>query len=46
MADYKKMYLDLFNGITDVIEQLKQLQMDAEEHFIQSEEVEEEENPE
>ena len=26
MADYKKMYLELFNGITDVIEQLKKLQ--------------------
>ena len=45
MADYKKMYLDLFNGITDVIDQLKQLQLEAEERFIQSEE-EEEEKPE
>ena len=41
MADYKKMYLDLFNGITDVIEQLKKLQLEAEERFIQSEEEEE-----
>ena len=41
MADYKKMYLELFNGITDVIEQLQQLQVEAEERFIQSEAEEE-----
>ena len=42
MADYKKMYLELFNGITDVIEQLKQLQSEAEERYIQTAEDEEE----
>ena len=26
MADYKKMYFELFNTITDVIEQLKEAQ--------------------
>ena len=30
MADYKKMYFELFNTITDVIEQLKEVQQKAE----------------
>ena len=37
MPDYKKMYFDLFNGITDVIENLKKLQNDAEEKIISEE---------
>lgn len=34
MPDYKKMYFELFNGITDAIENLKKLQRDAEEKII------------
>ncbi len=34
MEDYKKMYYELFNKITDVIETLKKIQQDAEERFI------------
>ena len=36
MEDYKKMYYELFNKVTDVIENLKQIQMEAEETFIAS----------
>ena len=38
MENYKKMYFELFNKITDIIENLKQIQMEAEETFITSEE--------
>ena len=31
MADYKEMYYQLFNEVTDVIEQLKQIQCKMEE---------------
>lgn len=34
MEDYNKMYYYLFNRITDTIEQLKQVQLTAEEMFI------------
>ena len=34
MEDYKKLYYELFNKITDVIETLKKIQQDAEERFI------------
>ncbi len=34
MDDYKKMYYELFNKITDVIELLKKARQDAEERFI------------
>lgn len=37
MPDYKKMYFELFNGITDAIENLKKLQRDAEEKIINCE---------
>ena len=40
--NYKKAYLHLFNEVTDLIEQLKQIQIDCEEICI-SEEIEEEE---
>ncbi len=30
MEDYKKMYYELFNKITDVIENLKKIQQEAE----------------
>ena len=42
MPDYKKMYFDLFNGITDTIESLKKLQKEAEERIISEENGEKE----
>ena len=36
MEDYKKMYFELFNKITDTIENLKKIQREAEEIFISS----------
>ena len=38
MTDYQKMYYDLFNKITDTIENLKKIQQEAEETFITSNE--------
>lgn len=38
MENYKELYLELFNGITDVIEDLKVLQAKAEEHFLDDKE--------
>ncbi len=38
MEDYKKMYYELFNKITDVIELLKNIQLEAEEKFISANE--------
>ncbi len=35
MPDYEKMYFELFNGITDIIEELKVLQQKAEESYIE-----------
>ncbi len=40
MADYQKMYSQLFNKITDVIIELQQIQEQTEELYIQSEESE------
>ena len=34
MEDYKAMYYNLFNQLTDVIEQLKEIQAKAEEMYI------------
>ena len=34
MADYKRMYFELFNKITDVIEDLKDVQCKTEEIYI------------
>ena len=34
MEDYKKMYFELFNKITDTIESLKKIQQEAEETCI------------
>jgi len=34
MEDYKKMYYELFNDITDVIEKLKEIQINAEERYV------------
>ena len=36
MEDYKKMYYELFNKITDTIESLKKIQQEVEETFITS----------
>lgn len=36
MEDYKSMYFKLFNQLTDVIEQLKEIQSKAEEMYINS----------
>lgn len=38
MADFEKMYFELFNGITDAIEQLKALQQKAEKLYIEHKE--------
>lgn len=35
MIDYQELYAKLFNGITDTIEQLKELQIQAEEDCLQ-----------
>jgi len=40
MPDYKKMYTTLFNKITDVIEQLQEVQRETEEMYIESPEPE------
>ena len=32
MADYQKMYYELFNKVTDIIENLKQIQREAKKH--------------
>ena len=42
MPDYKKMYYTLFNKITDVIEELKEVQCEVEELYIESCEEEDE----
>ena len=34
MPDYEKMYFELFNKITDVIEELKEIQGKMEEKFM------------
>ena len=36
MADYKKMYTILFNKITDVIEELQEVQKETEDLYIDS----------
>ena len=41
MPDYKSMYFDLFNSITDAIEKLSDAQRKAEEKFINSSENDE-----
>ena len=37
MEDYKKLYYELFNKITDIIEELKKIQQDTEERYISAE---------
>ena len=36
MSDYKKMYYKMFNKITDIIEELKELQLETEEIYIET----------
>ncbi|WP_164919094.1 MULTISPECIES: hypothetical protein [Acutalibacteraceae] len=36
MADYQKMYVRLFNEVTDVIEELRQAQRDTEQLYLNS----------
>ncbi|ADU26830.1 hypothetical protein [Ethanoligenens harbinense] len=38
MADYQQMYLKLFNKITDIIEELQQIQEEVEELYIKGSE--------
>lgn len=38
MADYKEMYYQLFNEITDVIEKLKEIQCKMEEMYAETDE--------
>ena len=40
MSDYKKMYLKLFNKVTDVIKELEEVQRQTEELYIQVEVME------
>ena len=42
MSDYKDLYYKLFNRITDIIEELKELQVQTEEMYINSEQDEKE----
>ena len=37
MEDYKKLYYELFNKITDIIEELEKIQQDTEERYISAE---------
>ena len=39
MINYKKLYFQLFNAVTDAIEALKQAQIDAEESYIEDDEI-------
>ena len=36
MPDYKKLYLSLFNDVTDIIEELKKIQKVSEEKYLTS----------
>lgn len=38
MADYKQMYFKLFNKLTDIADEIKQIQVEAEELFLESNE--------
>ena len=40
MSEYKDLYYKLFNRITDIIEELKELQREAEEMYINSQQDE------
>lgn len=38
MQDYEKMYFELFNGVTDIIEDLKKLQQKTEKMYMEEKE--------
>lgn len=40
MADYKQLYYMLFNKLTDLSEEIKRIQQEAEEQFLQMDEDE------
>ena len=40
MPDYQKMYLGLFNKVTNVIEELQQAQRDTEQLYLESSDAE------
>ena len=46
MPDYAKLYAHLFNRITDVIEELKKIQLESEEMFMESRNEDESTDPE
>ena len=46
MPDYAKLYAHLFNRITDVIEELKKIQLESEEMFMESRDEDESTDPE
>ncbi len=39
MPNYKKLYFQLFNDVTNAIEKLKQAQIDAEDAYIEDDEI-------
>jgi len=41
MADYKEMYYQIFNKLTDIMEEIKNLQLEMEEKYMKSESEEE-----
>lgn len=41
MTDYKSLYYELFNKLTDVIEELKEFQCQMEEKYIEADKKEE-----
>ena len=40
MPDYKKLYFELFNKVSDIIEELKKVQIEAEEMFLEEDDDE------
>ena len=40
MPDYKKLYFELFNKVSDIIEELKKVQIEAEEMFLEEDDGE------
>ena len=40
MPDYKKLYFELFNKVSDIIEELKEVQIKAEELFLEEDDDE------
>ena len=40
MPDYKKLYFELFNKVSDIIEELKDIQIKAEEMFLEEDDDE------